>query len=155
MARYRFLHHTAVSFVSSDIRVFGAGEGATTAMPTSVWGGGDEITAAALEAAPTQKRKHMTTTRADDTGDGATATADFDPTSAWGNDDAAAATNDSDPTLVWGDGDEVTAASSLTATDDTTRRCKRRRRHAGPARAARRHIRIQAYAPQSPQPGRS
>ena len=34
---------------------------------------------------------------------------------------------------------------------DTTRRGKRRRHHIGPAQAARRHQRIQAYGPQSPQ----
>ena len=59
---------------------------------TSAWGGGDEVTAAILEAAPTRKRKHMAAARAGDTDDGAMASADFDPTS------------------VWGDGDEVTAA---------------------------------------------
>ena len=39
--------------------------------------------------------------------------------------------------------------------DNTTRRCKRRRRHVGPAQAARNHLRIQAYAPQSPHPDHS
>ena len=65
--------------------VWGGGDDATTttAIPTSVWGDGDEVTAAILEAVPTRKRKHMAAARADDTGDGATATADFDPTSAW------------------------------------------------------------------------
>ena len=134
----------------------GDGDDATAAIPTSVWGGGDEATAAILEAVPTRKREHVAAARAGgDTDDGATATADFDPTSAWGGGDEAAAANDFDPTSVWGDGDEVTAANAPTVTDDTTRRCKRRRRHVGPARAARKHIRIQAYEPKSPQPGRS
>ena len=63
--------------------VWGDGDDATAAIPTSVWGDGDEVTAAILEAVPTRKRKHMAAARADDTDDGATATADFDPTSAW------------------------------------------------------------------------
>ena len=37
-----------------------------------VWGDGDEVTAAILEAVPTRKRKHMAAARADDTDDGAT-----------------------------------------------------------------------------------
>ena len=123
--------------------------------PNSAWDDGDEVTAAALADVPTRKRKHMTTTRADDAGGSATATADLDPNSAWGNDDAAAAASDFDPISDWDGGDEVTAANALTVTDDMTRRCKRRRRHVGPAWAARRHIRIQTYAPQPPQPGHS
>ena len=123
--------------------------------PHSAWDDGDEVTTAAIAGVPTRKRKHMTATRADDAGGSATATADLDPNSAWGNDDAAAATSDFGPISDWDGGDEVTAANALTVTDDTTRRCKRRRRHVGPARAARKHIRIQTYAPQSPQPGHS
>ena len=42
--------------------------------PTSAWGGGDDEATAAIEAAPTRKRKHMAAVRADDTDDGATAT---------------------------------------------------------------------------------
>ena len=90
-----------------------------------------------------------------DAGGSATATADLDPNSAWGDDDVVATANDFDPISDWDGGDEVTTANALAATDDTTRRCKRRRRHVGPAQSARYHIRIQAYAPQPPQPGRS
>ena len=43
--------------------------------PTSVWGDGDEIAATIPEAVPTRKRQHMAATQADDTDDGATATA--------------------------------------------------------------------------------
>ena len=43
--------------------------------PTSVWGDGDEIAATVPEAVPTRKRQHMAATQADDTEDGATATA--------------------------------------------------------------------------------
>ena len=57
------------------IRSGGDGDGATAAMPTSVWGVGDEVAAAMLGAVPTRKRKHMAAARADDTDDGATATA--------------------------------------------------------------------------------
>ena len=66
------------------------GEDATAAIPTSVWDDGDEVTAAILEAMPTRKRKHRAAARADGTGDGATASADFDPASAWGGGDEAA-----------------------------------------------------------------
>ena len=41
----------------------------------SVWGEGDEIAATIPEAVPTRKRQHMAATQADDTDDGATATA--------------------------------------------------------------------------------
>ena len=58
--------------------IWGDGDGATAAIPTSVWGGGGEVTTAILEAVPTRKRKHMTAARADDAGDGTTATAGFD-----------------------------------------------------------------------------
>ena len=116
--------------------------------PHSAWDDGGEVTAAALADVPTRKRKHMTATRAGDAGGSATATADLDPNSAWGDGDAAAAANDFDPISDWDGGDEVTAANALTATDDTTRRCKRRRRHVGPAQGARNHIRFQAYTPQ-------
>ena len=51
------------------------GGDATAAIPTSVWGDGDEVTAAIPEAVPTRKRKHTAAARADDTDDGATATA--------------------------------------------------------------------------------
>ena len=123
--------------------------------PHSAWDDGDEVTAAAIAGVPTRKRKHMTATRADDAGGSATATADLDPNSAWGDDDVVATANDFGPISDWDGEDEVTTANALAATDDTTRRRKRRRRHVGPAESARYHIRIQAYAPQSPQPGRS
>jgi len=41
----------------------------------SVWGEGDEIAATIPEAVPTRKRQHMAATQADDTDDGAAATA--------------------------------------------------------------------------------
>jgi len=106
---------------------WGDGDDATAAIPTSVWGDGDEVTAAILEAVPTRKRKHMAAARADDADDGATATADFDPTSAWGGGDDAAAASDFDPTSVWGDGDADTAAIEAVPT--------RRRMHMAAARA--------------------
>ena len=42
VARYRFLHHTAVSFVSSDI----TGRSRSEFDPISDWDGGDEVTVA-------------------------------------------------------------------------------------------------------------
>ena len=85
------------------------GDDATAAAPTSVWGDGDEVTATMWGAASARKRKHTAAARADDTDDGATATADFDPTSTWGGGGDAAAAGDFDPTSVWGDGDVSTA----------------------------------------------
>ena len=50
------------------------GDDATTAVPASVWGGGDEVTATTLVVVPTRKRTLMAAARAGDTDDGATAT---------------------------------------------------------------------------------
>ena len=116
--------------------------------PHSAWDDGVEVTAAATAGVPTRKRKHMTATRADDAGGSATATADLDPNSAWGDDDVVATANDFDSISDWDGEDEVMTANTLAATDDTTRRCKRRRRHVGPAQGDRHRIRFQAYTPQ-------
>ena len=97
----------------------------------------------------------MATTRADDAGGSATATADLDPNSAWGDGDAATAANDFDPISDWDGGDEVTAASALTATDDTTPRdplrtltgAKRKRGHC--KHAARDARKLQRWRPRA------
>ena len=91
----------------------------------------------------------MTTTRADDAGGSATATADLDPNSAWGNDDAAAAASDFDPISDWDGGDEVTAVNGahVVTTIVAAAGAKRKRgRHKHAARDARKHQRRRPLA---------
>ena len=80
VARYRFLHHTVVSFVSSDIRVFEHGRDATAAMPIDTGRVVDGVS---------------------DRGFG---------TDAFADEVLFADVVDFDPHSAWDDGDEVTAA---------------------------------------------